>query len=400
MLLKTVDTPKCVCGQVVSVKVEPNELGSSVREKACRRLQLDFKKVKEADLCTIRGKILYSEKTVLELDCYEWAARVQRHPFSLDPKKQKEHLTNEQKPLLLLNMLRASEKSALGRIAKLLRHIEQFSHLLVWSNSDAHIDGEECEISLIELPRLQMSFTCEGYGSNVRLMSQEYDGRFIDTSFDEVFHKWVGDIPHALVLKNANKESFLLIPNYGLKRVLMKGNTIPTKLLLDMTGDWATNVQSRFFLYPIHSSGAFLVTTSTSALLYLIIMHLMTMEYTKCGHLLENCSIEGSLSKEETWILKLVAQTLDDQHPDARGLRLKLALLCVLSKNEVPFEYKDDYAAYCLNSAHVSSPFRISAQDELSLNPPPDRKKWLLCVTQEQKEFVIHHRLPLSLIHI
>jgi len=130
-------------------------------------------------------------------------------------------------------------------------------------------------------------------------------------NFSQIYHKWVGDIPHALVLKNANKESFLLIPNYGLKRVQLAGAMFPTKLQLNMTADWAANVSSRYFVYPVHSSGAFLVTTSTSAapLLYLIVTHLMTMEYKKCGHLLENCSIEEKLNQEEIFILRQVRET-------------------------------------------------------------------------------------------
>lgn len=68
----------------------------------------------------------------------------------------------------------------------MLKHIERFSHLLVWSRSSAESDNEECEISLVELPRLRMSFVTERVDDEIRLYSLDYDGLYVDTSFDEV----------------------------------------------------------------------------------------------------------------------------------------------------------------------------------------------------------------------
>jgi len=95
---------------------------------------------------------------------FEWGARVSRLPFSYDKEKMKQIKEEGELPMLLLNMLRCAPDSSLGKIASLFRHIERFSHLLVWSKSAAKADSEECEVSLVELPRLRMSFVAEQAG--------------------------------------------------------------------------------------------------------------------------------------------------------------------------------------------------------------------------------------------
>lgn len=55
-----------------------------------------------------------------------------------------------------------------------------------------------------------------------RMYSSEYDGLYLDThTTDHIFRNYVGNLPHALLLKNANQERFFLIPNYGLTRFAM-----------------------------------------------------------------------------------------------------------------------------------------------------------------------------------
>ncbi len=109
----------------------------------------------------------------------------------------------------------------------------------------------------------------------------------------------------------------------------------------------------------------------------------------KCGQLLSNLVIEHKLYPEEVFILRQISQTRTDRHPDAVGLRLRIALLCIASNNVPPFEYKEDYARYLVNWKQVSAPFRISAAEEMTLGPPDDRLLWLEAVIKNLPSITI-----------
>lgn len=84
--------------------------------------------------------------------------------------------SSEKGEMILLNSFGVSPSTPLGNIGnfaiailicvlsiclflivKLLTKLENLSHILIWSSSNANV-GEEAEISLIELPRLKLKF--------------------------------------------------------------------------------------------------------------------------------------------------------------------------------------------------------------------------------------------------
>jgi hypothetical protein len=372
-------------GEIITIAVDKNDTGAIVKEKAAAASQMssdDFK-------WTVSGIALESDKTVTELAAGKWTARVKRLPYGEENKYVE--------PMLLMNTLNADPNSSFGKLVKMLTKIEYPNEILIWTKSDAQADGEECEVTLVELPRLGLSFSAKPKGGGVRLSSLEYDGLFLSTQgADDVLSRFAGNLPHCLMMKNEHQESFLLVPNYGLRRKAVTG-MFPTEVYLSRSAEWNNVVKTRYFLYPVHSSGATLITNSTTDLLYLIVMHLVTLEYQKCGQLMPNLKLDRKLTPEEVVFLTEISNTIDDEHPDAVGLRLQIALMCKSSGNSVPFDYSNDYARYRGNYKHVSAPFRISAADEIQLNPPPERELWLkVVVANEEAVKLTRHRGPLT----
>jgi hypothetical protein len=72
--------------------------------------------------------------------------------FSTAPKPVKKHVEWQ-----LLNVFGALPTSPLGAIVRLFTKLEPLSHILVWSASRAWL-GENAEITLVELPRLNLKF--------------------------------------------------------------------------------------------------------------------------------------------------------------------------------------------------------------------------------------------------
>lgn len=92
------------------------------------------------------------------------------------------------KPMVLLNLVRAAQSSGvLARLAASFARLDNLSHILVWSNSDGREGGEECEVSLVELPRLKTRFGARVDSDGVvRLYSLDYDGLFITKAPDQM----------------------------------------------------------------------------------------------------------------------------------------------------------------------------------------------------------------------
>ena len=51
-------------------------------------------------------------------------------------------------------------------------------------------------------------------------------------------------------------------------------------------------METRFFIYPVHLSGAFLLTSSLSSAFYLVLVRLMKREYEQAARLITACFID------------------------------------------------------------------------------------------------------------
>jgi hypothetical protein len=280
--------------------------------------------------------------------------------------------------MVLLNPISAAPDSDLSRIASLFSRVENLSHVLCWSRSAKAELGDEVEISVIELPRLQLRFRCR----NHRLYSLDHDGLFLAEAMDASVAKLTEHIPHALVLESNSGQRQVLVPSYELKRVSIGSCPLNSELVLTSSSpeeperwhesDWCKNTASRFWMYPVHVSGSYLTTPSLSAALYLVLIMLMRRQYAEASRLLANCFTDTPLTKQEMWIVEMIASTAaaeesmgsPDQHPDCVACRLKLAIVCYECGHKPSWDVPADYARLVQTYAHVSKACGLSVEEE------------------------------------
>jgi thiol-disulfide isomerase/thioredoxin len=298
--------------------------------------------------------------------------------------------------MLLLNLLRAKGGTALFKLGEVLSRLDSISHVLVWTKSDA-TRGDEADLSLVELPRLKMRFEMRGK----RLYSLDYDGLFVSDTMDPAVLSLMAGIPHVLVLENSLRQKSLLVSNFGLERVTIKSCPLNTELVLksskfDLAEDqwqddtWAKNVETRFYIYPVHLSGAFLLTSSLSSAFYLVLIRLMKRDYEQAAQLISSCFTDTAFSPEEKWIMTLIGKTeADDKHPDAHACRMRLALVCYECGEVIPWEVKGDFSGYVTKYGHVSTSCRLTVEDEQLLlqhvKSDPTRGQYLDAVKEAGK---------------
>ena len=230
---------------------------------------------------------------------------------------------------MTLHSLRSPE---LDVLFKIFSRIESASHILIWSETTSAAFGDECGISIVELPRLRAQFRCNGQ----RLESLDFDGLYIMLEDDEDVTNLARGVPHYLPLRNALGDRFLMVPNFGLARPKVRSCPFSTLLTVDRSAEgWSNSVKTRYYVYPVHVSGAFLTTPSLSSALYMVLLRLLAREYIFASRLLTSCHTDQALTEEETFILSLVAETYDDAHPNAHAVRLQLAIVCLESGAKV-----------------------------------------------------------------
>jgi hypothetical protein len=208
----------------------------------------------------------------------------------------------------LLNVLTAPPSSLLKRVGMLLSRLDNLSNILVWSTSKIQSPHSPAAIDFIELPRVNLSFKAKDVESvdgkiEHRLYSNDYDGLFIATSSEarEIAERLLGLISHFIVLQNADKDLFILLPSCALPRRLHSdGSHLSVQVILDRRNkDWINNIgEVRSYLYPIHNSRSFLVTPSLASSLYLMLMHFITGSYVEVFKMVESCVSEDLNSEE------------------------------------------------------------------------------------------------------
>ncbi len=231
----------------IAVDCEPTELGSAVKARLHQKVAFlqstaaaasEVKVAASAADTDYTGRPVPDAVSVLDAGVGQWVAIIKRVPAppSGESKQGKSgvassHVLNQ--PMVLLNLVRAGASNPmLRRLAQTLTRLDNLSHVLVWSHSDARAAGEECELTLVELPRLKLRFSVkqvdeESSGSDsktppkkvVRLYSLDYAGQFVAEQIDPSIEVHLRGIPHALVLENARHELSLLVPNYGMYNV-------------------------------------------------------------------------------------------------------------------------------------------------------------------------------------
>ena len=108
----------------------------------------------------------------------------------------------EQEGQRLLNPLRAGPSSVLRRLGDVMARLDYLSQVLMWSNSVA-VESEECEISVVELPRLKTSFVPkQDRDGQVRLYSKDFGDLFISDTRSGPLRRLLEGVPRSVILEN------------------------------------------------------------------------------------------------------------------------------------------------------------------------------------------------------
>lgn len=107
----------------------------------------------------------------------------------------------------------------------------------------------------------------------------------------------------------------------------VKSAPFSTEVVLTRDEAWKECLQSRFFVYPLHASGTFLMTPDTSSALYLAAMCLLRRDYERCCAIAPACRTDLPLNVQEAWALQQLWKSEEDKHPDAHACRIRFAAI-------------------------------------------------------------------------
>ena len=111
-----------------------------------------------------------------------------------------------------------------------------------------------------------------------------------------------------------------------------------TALVFDRGVDsWRQHVKAAHYKLQMHASGAFLITPSLSAAMYLLAVRIFKRQYELAARLIPSVLSDVPFVGEESWVKGLFGGLSDDPHPDACALRLRIALQCTDCAELPPF---------------------------------------------------------------
>ncbi|KAF0690318.1 Aste57867_18249 [Aphanomyces stellatus] len=265
--------------------------------------------------------------------------------------------------LILLNPLNVpSSDSTMAHLSHVLSRIEDLSHILIWTQG--FDQTKLSSIAWIELPRLKLKFEPREANGVVRLHLFDQPDWFVRLDIPSELDSL--KLPHdCLVLATARDEFRILVPNHDLFRPMVGGNPFSTTIVPNRaSAGWQHVMETRYYLYPVHTSHQFLLSPSLSATFYLILLHLMARQYTIAAQYIRTSHIDVEFTEEEAWIFNQVAKSLDDRHPDACACRVLLNLAVQYSDNKCQWRLADELHVVASSVAHVQVDCRLTLEEE------------------------------------
>ncbi|GBG26808.1 Hypothetical Protein FCC1311_030302 [Hondaea fermentalgiana] len=260
----------------------------------------------------------------------------------------------------LVNLLELPRRNtALFRMVTLLAKVEDISHILAWSE----VEDESGAVVMIELPRLKLRV--QPVGGKLHLTDQA--GWFVCNMAPR--YRELLDA-HSLLLMNGQRELQFLVPNHTASRPRLKGRPFSTEILCDRGSfSWLQTMDTRYYLYRIHTSCTFLVSQELSASLYLVHLKLLKRQYEQAFKLAPTCTVDVPFSPDEGFIWSQFEDTLDDMHPDAHACRLRLSLATMYARDAIrpSWEVHNEYDRYLSKLPRVSASCRLSHEEELKI---------------------------------
>jgi thiol-disulfide isomerase/thioredoxin len=281
--------------------------------------------------------------------------------------------------LVLLNILNADPTTIRYKYAQIFSRLEDLSHVLMWSkNSHDHADGE-VTIYKVELPRLRMAFMPKIDSDGVtRLHSLDQSGWFVseaaslgpersipDTPGMKYLDELLRGISNCLVLENNSKQLQILVTSHEVRRPPKKGEPFSTEVVFNrISGEWEdVMVNQRTFIYPVHASYTYFETRNLESVIYLMLLRFVNRDYEGSFRLITSLCVDVDFTAAEAWVFRQI-YNIEDKHPNAHAIRLKLSLALQFSDNKVEWDAMNEYNSYLIKLSHVSAACRLSIEEE------------------------------------
>eukprot|EP00760_Papus_ankaliazontas_P024689 PhM_4_TR2411/c0_g2_i1/m.74313 len=292
--------------------------------------------------------------------------------------------TVEEKNLLLLNLMYARKGTPLHSLANVLARIELLSHILVWTTQTDYdyTKGGPIAIDLVQLPRLKLSFRAHVDGDGaMQLFSLDHASLFVSNVRQPLVNELLQGIPHSLLLCDSNQATSILVPNLAVERPHITRAPYSTELVLDRKNEmWARNLDTRYYLYPVHVSLSFVFTPTLSSALYLLLLRFLHRNYDDVFRLAGTIGTDMQLTAEEQQVFDYIG-CVDDNHPNAHACRAKIGLLTSDSPMSLAWYNPLEVAMSLQKSSQVTVSCRLSFQEE--------RRLMFICHALERKMEVV-----------
>eukprot|EP00466_Bigelowiella_natans_P001199 jgi/Bigna1/76726/fgenesh1_pg.43_\ len=278
-------------------------------------------------------------------------------------------LDNPRKKMLLVSLVHRNSKDPfLARLADVLGRLEDLSYTLVWTEDTSAKQDAMVEITLIEMPRLQLSFDPEidpDHGDAALLYSIEHSGLFVSDFRNAKIEELMDGLPASLLLENSKKELFVLVSNAEPQRPYVGSAPFSCELVIDRSDPhWLKSMPQRYFIYPVHVSRMFLMCPNLASTLYLALMKALHRNYKAAFSLIDACESDMPLSSAERCILQFWLPIATDTHPDAQACKIKLSMALLYSGEKLPWDLAFEYGSYIDKLGHVSAECRFSHVQE------------------------------------
>ena len=80
-----------------------------------------------------------------------------------------------------------------------------------------------------------------------------------------------------------------------------------TEVVTQRSSSWADAVDTHFYVYPVHPSGQFLLTSSLAAAFYLALMRMLSRQYELVCRIIDaSCHSDAAFTPEMRWVMTQV----------------------------------------------------------------------------------------------
>ncbi len=241
---------------------------------------------------------------------------------------------------ILLNPCTSLPGSAMQRVKELLCPLQPVASMLFWttavpSDSDLFDSSKYLPLSFVEMPRIGLTFDVMSGkpGSDLVIQCVQRSGFFVKSmnSFDHAkqvqLRKLTSGLPPFLILED-NEGNIELLFCFTRSAMLVKQKVKGCPFNSSIAPFYATTSisdkrPSQYIAYSVHSSGTFLLMSSNTARLHMILLLMQCARYDDVSYLLDGLFLDSeTLQKDEKSLISDIVEY--------GGLRGADSILCKL----------------------------------------------------------------------